>query len=213
MTSIISKTEQNTNALGTYEFDNERTEYSSTPVNLSDTEKVAIFVDFDNMYKGFYESINGAHRVFIDFKEMSRLLANGRHVMTKKAYGARIPEYDLPGAFKCIIKAGFEPVIENCTHAVQKGVDVRLALELDDCSRETGCNDILLVSGDADFVPAVERAQKRGKRVQVASFSNSLSHALAEAADEVILLDKYRMLAVRMDVHEPVESISEEGDN
>ena len=211
MTTIATPA-NNSNALGFYGFEVEETRYSATPTVMDPPEKVAIFVDFDNVFKGFRESVAGIPEVFINFNEMGRLLAADRSVILKKAYGAKMQDFEIPGAYKSIVKAGFDQVLENCDGPVQKGVDVRLALELDDCSRETSCDNILLVSGDADFIPVVRRAQARGKKVQVAAFSNCLSHNLAAAADEVILLDELKILDVHLDISEAIKDAYSEVD-
>lgn len=48
---------------------------------------------------------------------------------------------------------------------------------------------VVLASGDGDFIPLVEELQENGCRVEVMAFRCNLSAALAEVADEVILLD------------------------
>ena len=78
------------------------------------SDKVAVFIDFDNMYKGFREAISGIPKVFIDFREMDRLLANGRYVACRKAFDGKMPGFELPEAFQVIGKAGYELITENC---------------------------------------------------------------------------------------------------
>ncbi|MBQ3736926.1 MAG: NYN domain-containing protein [Candidatus Methanomethylophilaceae archaeon] len=160
------------------------------------TDKVAIFMDFDNMYKGFRETVFGIRGVHIDLTEMDKLLANGRQVVVRRAYNGEVIGYNPHTVFQKAESAGYELATEMCDGYIQKGVDVRLALEMDDCSRDSNCDTILLISGDADFVPVVRRARKFGKKIQVASFKNCLSHSLEEAADVIIPLDRLRMLDV-----------------
>ena len=69
-----------------------------------------------------------------------------------------------------------------------------MAMDIGDYINDDDCDTIIIVSGDADFIPAVERAHKKGIIVIVASFAISLSSKLAKKADKVILLDKLNMV-------------------
>lgn len=70
----------------------------------------------------------------------------------------------------------------------QKGVDVQLAVDAltDAFSGRVGV--IVIASGDGDFRPLVESVRRFGPHVIVMSFEKTLSSALREAADRVILL-------------------------
>ena len=75
----------------------------------------------------------------------------------------------------------------------QKEVDVELALQMDEASRTSPTETIILVSGDRDFLPAVERARRRGTRVEIAGFSASTSKGLQRSATRFHVLDSLRM--------------------
>lgn len=60
----------------------------------------------------------------------------------------------------------------------EKGVDVRLALDLYRLACEQGVEKIILVSSDADLLPAVDLAQKVGCVVEYVGINHSLSQAL-----------------------------------
>lgn len=68
----------------------------------------------------------------------------------------------------------------------EKGVDVALACDLVDLARRDGYDVAYLISGDADFVPAVEIVRSIGKRVFVAS--PDVAARLIRAADATIRL-------------------------
>ena len=46
----------------------------------------------------------------------------------------------------------------------------------------------MLASGDGDFVPILELAQERGKRVEVMAFREATSQALQDMADRFLPL-------------------------
>jgi uncharacterized LabA/DUF88 family protein len=74
----------------------------------------------------------------------------------------------------------------------QKGVDVLIALDIAEISTLfTDVSNIILISGDADFEPAVRFAQQRGKKVYVVGAerpgtSAQISRKLESAVDGVI---------------------------
>ena len=69
----------------------------------------------------------------------------------------------------------------------EKGVDVFLACDLVDLARRDAFDVAYLVSGDADFCPAVNIARSIGKRVFVAS--PNVAGRLIDACDVAIRLD------------------------
>lgn len=49
---------------------------------------------------------------------------------------------------------------------------------------------LAMVSGDGDFIPLLSYARNLGKRVEVFSFEDDLSHSIESEVDEVYLLDQ-----------------------
>ena len=73
----------------------------------------------------------------------------------------------------------------------EKCVDIALAVDMLHFAMIDGTYDIaVLVSGDADFVPALMRTRQRGKRVAIATFRASAS-ASFEAAEMAALAGEY----------------------
>ncbi len=76
----------------------------------------------------------------------------------------------------------FEPVFE------QKGVDMRIGLDIATFSDARAIERLLLVSGDADMIPAMKHARKSGLEVgliQIPAPAFPLSNALKSHADFV----------------------------
>lgn len=74
---------------------------------------------------------------------------------------------------------GCRKAISKCPHCdeelirtVEKGVDTSIAIELFHYALENVYDKAILISGDADFVPAVEFIQRTGKQVIHAGFKN-----------------------------------------
>jgi len=70
----------------------------------------------------------------------------------------------------------------------EKGVDVRLAVEMIRFARENKYDIAYLVSSDTDLVAAVEEVQAFGKKVQYVGIPKGQSYGLSSVADDVRLL-------------------------
>ncbi len=70
----------------------------------------------------------------------------------------------------------------------EKGVDVRLAIEMVKFARENKYDIAYLISSDTDLVPAVEEVQAFDKKVQYVGIPKGQSYGLSEVSDDVRLL-------------------------
>lgn len=70
----------------------------------------------------------------------------------------------------------------------EKGVDVRLAVEMIRFARENKYDIAYLISSDTDLVPAVEEVRAFGKEVCYVGISKGQSFGLSKASNNVILL-------------------------
>ena len=71
----------------------------------------------------------------------------------------------------------------------QKGVDVAIVTDIMSLAFEDAYDVAVVVSGDNDFVDAINCVKRKGKIVWLASFRNSLGTEAMRAADRVIILD------------------------
>ena len=71
-----------------------------------------------------------------------------------------------------------------------KGDDVYLAVDLVSGAYENLYDTAIIISGDEDFVPAIQKAQKLGKKVINAYFKSTSSNYLKHTCDESICMDK-----------------------
>jgi uncharacterized LabA/DUF88 family protein len=70
----------------------------------------------------------------------------------------------------------------------EKGVDVRIAVEMIRLAREDRYDVAYLLSSDTDLVPAVEEVQSFNKKVCYVGISKGQSYGLSKKADDVKLL-------------------------
>ena len=71
-----------------------------------------------------------------------------------------------------------------------KGDDVHLAVDLVSGAYENHYDIAIILSGDEDFVPAIQKAQKLGKKIINAFFKSSSSNYLKHICDRSICMDK-----------------------
>ena len=70
-----------------------------------------------------------------------------------------------------------------------KGDDVHLAVDLVSGAYEDLYDTAIVISGDEDFVPAIKKAQKLGKKIINAYFKSSTSASIKETCDDSIYMN------------------------
>ena len=95
--------------------------------------------------------------------------------------------------FHALQEMGFEvvykPLRKRSDNMVEKGIDIALAVDLLSLGYEKAYDIAVLVTGDGDFVRAVEVIKSRGLRVEVAMFESATNPELRRKADKFISLD------------------------
>lgn len=72
----------------------------------------------------------------------------------------------------------------------EKGVDVQIAIDIVIAAYENICDRIILVSSDTDLLPAIKKAQQKGKTVEYIGFSHMPSVAMVSRCKESRLITK-----------------------
>lgn len=78
---------------------------------------------------------------------------------------------------------------EDITYYVEKGVDIELASDMLKLAYSDAYDTAILISGDGDFVAAVQEVQDLGKHVENAYFKKGSSVSLSETCDKFISLN------------------------
>lgn len=157
---------------------------SAKPHGALANNHVHVFVDDQNLFWGLQNS--GQSRDFrIDFGrllEAAMKMSSGEHRFVKSAYIAGvIPDDDY--FWKMAEKNGFtvkRGYLSNSGGSLRsKQDDSFLVTEITASLYENeGPSTIVLVAGDADYVPPLIKAQEKGWRVEVAFIDRGLSSAL-----------------------------------
>jgi uncharacterized LabA/DUF88 family protein len=77
----------------------------------------------------------------------------------------------------------------------EKGVDVRIGIDIVEGAYENRYDTAILISSDGDFAPALEMTRRKGKKVEVVGFSHKPSFSLVQNSDFYHNLSKESLVA------------------
>ena len=167
-----------------------------------ENQGVAIFIDGSNFYHNLKR-----YNIKTKFEEIIKKVETKREIVDIFYYTALLDKsidekrYDSHKKFLNKIKQipNFNVVLCNLRKMILengsvdfaiKGDDVHLATDLIKGAYENLYDIAIIVSGDADFIPAIKLAQKNGKKVINAFFPKSSSYQLRNCCDGSINLKK-----------------------
>lgn len=71
----------------------------------------------------------------------------------------------------------------------QKGVDMRIGLDMASLALKKIADTIVLVTGDSDFVPSLKFVRREGSKIYLVPLKHRIKDALIEHADSIIEID------------------------
>lgn len=164
---------------------------SSRPGEWSE-QRVGLFVDTQNLYYSARDNYDAN----VDYQRLLDLAVRGRRLAQASAYVVeREGEATAYGFVTKLSAIGYRVQRRNVKvhradeqgRVVLEG-DWDMGIAADMVAAWDHVDVIVLASGDGDFVPMVELAQRRGRRVEVLAFRETCSQALIDAADRFIAL-------------------------
>lgn len=165
-------------------------------------ERISIFIDGSNLY----HSLRALHVDKIDFQKLVNVLRKERLLISVFYYNAPLDisidkkKYWEQQKFFYILRKlpGFNVVLSRRKRFKKqdgsfgyevKGDDVYLAIDLVSGAYENLYDTAIIVSGDEDFVPAIQKVKKLGKNVENAYFIRSSSSTLKKTANTSICIN------------------------
>ncbi|MBU4308500.1 MAG: NYN domain-containing protein [Nanoarchaeota archaeon] len=165
-------------------------------------ERVTIFIDGSNLYY----SLKNLKIDRIDFQKLLQLLAKDKMLISTFYYNAplniqvnpktyweqqkffnelrKIPDFNV---VLCKLRKHKR---KNGNYVFDvKGDDVHLTVDLVSGAYENLYDSAIIVSGDEDFVPAIKKVQKLGKKIINAYFKSSSSASLKKTCDDFIYMN------------------------
>lgn len=161
-------------------------------------ERVSVFLDVRNVLeevrrRGF----------LIDYSELRTLAVGGRHLVEATAFDGRIytAERDTTKPFHDVLMhSGWALDLRDVYDTEhQKEVDVALATRLMAGAVEDSYDTAVIVSGDRDFIPAIEYVRSLGKRIEIMSYERSLAAQMRRVADRLTTLDDAFIVSLTSD--------------
>jgi uncharacterized LabA/DUF88 family protein len=172
-----------------------------TLVSENRSNKVMMFIDLRNVLESV-RVIEYSAPFKLDLYTLAVQLVGSRELVaayifdTRKPFGeddasARFHDKLRHLGFRVIAREAFDPIRKE-----QKEVDVAMACEMVVHALRDHYDVAVVVSGDRDFVPAIQHVQAAGKRVELAAFEKSVSKAIMVVADKFYDLDKMPLLSM-----------------
>ena len=157
--------------------------------------RVMVFIDYRNIFESMRFMGDYAR---LDLFRLTQILVGSRDLVgayvfdAKKMYASKDDE--TVAMHNKLREQGFrviarESMVYHDGKVEQKEVDVSLACEMLEHALMNHFDVAIVVSGDRDFVPAIQKVQSAGKRVEVAAFNDVYNEECKRAADVYYLLD------------------------
>ena len=162
-------------------------------IKKNKNERVMMFIDLRNIENKMQDlASRGIFGARIDYEELATELVGERDLVAAYVFDSCC---ESDSKYKFIIalqRLGFRAEIRKFdkNQTEQKEVDVALATRLVSCAYKDLYDTAIVVSGDRDFVPAIEEVQSLGKKVEAAAFIGSTSYSMENIPDVYTSLDK-----------------------
>lgn len=161
-----------------------------------------IFIDGSN----FYHGLRSLGKKDTDFSKFGEAVSSKRELVRIYYYNAPLDQSADPEKYrkqqiffdklrntpniKLILARLQKRTIDGKAIYVVKGDDIHIATDMIVLASKNAYDTAVLVSGDGDFVPAVEAVQEFGKRVENYYFRSGHSWHLRQTCDKSVLMDE-----------------------
>lgn len=173
------------------------------------TERVAVYIDFDNVVISRYDHVHGKGAWAHDGARDHGMVGPARDPVAARLAEAKVDLgaiIDYATSFGVVAmtrayadwsvraNAAYRKDLVNQTvdlvqlfpvSGTKNGADIRLAVDaVDDLSRHPDISHVVLVAGDSDYVPLAQRCKRLGRSVVGIGVAGSTSPVLVRACDE-----------------------------
>lgn len=148
-------------------------------------QRVGVFIDTQNLY----HTAKHIYKRKVNFANVVKDVLAGRSLVRAIAYVITTENEDEKGFLGALTKAGIETKAKDLQifYDGSKKADWDIGLAIDAVSMAPKLDAIVIVSGDGDFVPLCEYLRyHHGVQVEVATFGQSASSSLKDAADDFL---------------------------
>jgi hypothetical protein len=165
-------------------------------------ERIALFVDFENLAIGVREALGGME---FDFEPIGNALAERGRVVTRKAYADWGMFSD---ARQRLTRAHIEliEIPQRMGASRKNAADIKMAVDAIEVAFERDyVTTFVICSGDSDFTPLVHKLRELNKRVIGVGVKASTSALLPPACDEFLFYENLDGVEPRRAAEAPEE--------
>ena len=145
-------------------------------------QRVGVFVDVQNLYY----SAKNLFQAKVNFAKVLEEAVAGRKLVRAVAYVIKAPNSLEDNFFQALDTMGYEiksKDLQVYAGGNKKG-DWDVGLVIDAIRMSRNLDVVVLVSGDGDYVPAVEFLQNNGVMVEAVAFQETTSSKLVDQVDD-----------------------------
>lgn len=152
----------------------------------SESERIIIFIDNSNIFKGFKK-----YKVKVDYEKLKNVISQNRELQAIILYeGIIFPinpnkkkwYEDLKKNSGYFIRTSFDK--RTSKTAIEKKVDVKIAIDIISFAYENAYDTAVLVSGDGDFLPVIKKVKELNKNIEIWAFRYSLANIIKEELEQ-----------------------------
>ena len=147
-------------------------------------QRVGIFLDVQNLY----HSAKNLYNARVNFEAVIKNALSDRTLVRAVAYVIKTESGEEDAFLEALVNMGIETKSKDLQifsdNAKKADWDVGLAIDM--VALAAKLDVIVLVSGDGDFVPALEFIKKYGCQIEVVAFGKTCSQRLKETADDFV---------------------------
>jgi uncharacterized LabA/DUF88 family protein len=153
-------------------------------------QRVGVFIDTQNLY----HTAKHIYKRKVNFANVVKEVLCGRKLIRAIAYVITTENEDEKAFLSALTKAGIETKAKDLQvfYDGSKKADWDIGLAIDAVTMAPKLDAIVIISGDGDFVPLCEYLRyHHGVQVEVATFGQSASAMLKDAADDFLDLSAH----------------------
>ena len=175
----------------------------------ADADRVAVYLDFDNIVISRYDQVNGRssfqkdkakgldkhadrlERATVDVGAIIDFASSFGTLVLTRAYADWSAEVNTGYREQLVGRAVDLVQLFPAAAYGKNGADIRLAVDaVEDMFRLPDLTHVVIVAGDSDYIPLAQRCKRLGRYVVGVGVAGSSSRSLAAACDEFVIYDR-----------------------
>ena len=174
----------------------------------ADADRVAVYLDFDNIVISRYDQVNGRssfqkdkakgldkhadrlNRATVDVGAIIDFASSFGTLVLTRAYADWSAEVNVGYREQLVGRAVDLVQLFPAAAYGKNGADIRLAVDaVEDMFRLPDLTHVVIVAGDSDYIALAQRCKRLGRYVVGVGVAGSSSKALAAACDDFVIYD------------------------